>query len=299
MKSNFKFLTMLTAIFSMLVSCQSTNTSETESSQNSVDIKSVVISEAQVIDNFQGALTGDPMLTDAIAQQYYSGITAESGNLLKSQLDALISPKQCKTSYSALWNYFPYCDADPENPNSNKIVSFYSGTPSDKSSMNREHVWPNSRGGGYIEGDPHMTRPTLTKENSARGNSFYVEGLKKPSGGWDPAMESFGLEKYRGISARIIFYCAVQDTRLKLVDTNDDSTSNNSMGKLSDLLKWNLMYPIDESEILRNEVLSGARTINGKTFNFNRNPFIDNRSYACKIWGNTNSTTQSICAGNY
>ncbi len=47
------------------------------------------------------------------------------------------------------------------------------------------------------------------------------------------------------------------------------------MGKLSNFLKWNLEYPIDETEILRNEVLSGTRKVKGKSFSFNRNPFID------------------------
>mgnify|MGYP006988904297 CR=1 FL=1 len=78
--------------------------------------------------------------------------------------------------YGGLWNYFPNCDADPDNPESGKIIAFYRGTPADRSEMNREHVWPDSRGGNLIEGDPHMTRPTLSSDNNDRGNSFYVEG---------------------------------------------------------------------------------------------------------------------------
>ena len=39
-----------------------------------------------------------------------------------------------------------------------------------------------------------MTRPTIPSENGSRGNSFYVEGMKDPSKGWDPAMEDFGKE---------------------------------------------------------------------------------------------------------
>ena len=63
------------------------------------------------------------------------------------------------------------------------------------------------------------------------------------------------------------------------------------MGKLSTLLKWNLEYDIDETEILRNDVLY-------EKYNHNRNPFIDDRNYACRIWGNTNSTTKEICGMN-
>ena len=132
-----------------------------------------------------------------------------------------------------------------------------------------------------------MPRPTLNAENGSRGNSFYVEGKKSPTSGWDPAMESFGKESYRGDSARIIFYCCIADTALTLVDLEDDATSNNTMGKLSDLLKWNLKYPVLEREQVRNE---GAETLQG-----NRNPFIDHPEYACRIWGSTNSTTRQIC----
>ena len=59
------------------------------------------------------------------------------------------------------------------------------------------------------------------------------------------------------------------------------------MGKLSDLLKWNLEYDIDYTEINRNE---GVENIQ-----HNRNPFIDDRSLACSIWKDTNDATRSIC----
>ncbi len=68
------------------------------------------------------------------------------------------------------------------------------------------------------------------------------------------------------------------------------------MGKLSNFLKWNLEYPIDETEILRNEVLSGTRKVKGKSFSFNRNPFIDDWSLPCRILGNTNSETLKVCS---
>ena len=114
---------------------------------------------------------------------------------------------------------------------------------------------------------------------------------KSSSGGWDPAMESFGDETYRGDSARIIFYAAMAVPSFKLVDLENDSTGNKSMGKLSDLLKWNLEYPVLQREKTRNE---GAESLQG-----NRNPFIDHPEYACKIWGDTNASTREICKGGY
>lgn len=238
----------------------------------------------------------DPINTDNVAKNYYASISSDlEGDELKVALYKLIHPKKCSTGYKAIWDYLPYCDADPSKPNaSNNIVGFYRDETGSRNEMNKEHVWPKSRGGAVIEGDPHMVRPTFTKDNSDRGNAFFNE---KPTS-YDPG--SLGKNKYRGIAARIIFYCAVQEYQsLTLVDKSTDSTvstTRGTMGKLSTLLKWNLEYPIDDTEILRNEVLSGARTVKGKSFNFNRNPFIDDRSLPCRIWGDTNETTRTVCS---
>lgn len=218
---------------------------------------------------------------------YYNQISDElRGKDLLLQLDNLLDSTSHPTinfTYKGLMSeVFPYTDGKD-----GKLYAFYRGTLASSGSMNREHVWPNSRGGNYVERDPHMVRPTLTSDNSGRGNAFYNE-----SGNYDPG--EFGAYQYRGICARIIFYCAVkaQENGLNLVDKNTDSTSNKSMGKLSTLLKWNLEYDIDATEIQRNDVLYTK-------FKHNRNPFIDDRNYACKIWGDTNVETRGVCSGNY
>lgn len=218
---------------------------------------------------------------------YYNQISDElRGKDLLLQLDNLLDSTSHPTinfTYKGLMSeVFPYTDGKD-----GKLYAFYRGTLASSGSMNREHVWPNSRGGNYVERDPHMVRPTLTSDNSGRGKAFYNE-----SGNYDPG--EFGAYQYRGICARIIFYCAVkaQENGLNLVDKNTDSTSNKSMGKLSTLLKWNLEYDIDATEIQRNDVLYTK-------FKHNRNPFIDDRNYACKIWGDTNAETRGVCSGNY
>lgn len=218
---------------------------------------------------------------------YYNQISDElRGKDLLLQLDNLLDSTSHPTinfTYKGLMSeVFPYTDGKD-----GKLYAFYRGNLASSGSMNREHVWPNSRGGNYVERDPHMVRPTLTSDNSGRGKAFYNE-----SGNYDPG--EFGAYQYRGICARIIFYCAVkaQENGLNLVDKNTDSTSNKSMGKLSTLLKWNLEYDIDATEIQRNDVLYTK-------FKHNRNPFIDDRNYACKIWGDTNAETRGVCSGNY
>lgn len=223
---------------------------------------------------------------------YYASVNLSStGNTLKSSLESLLkSERKSSLSYSSLQSTaFPYTDVDPARPTGGYIVSFYSGTPvKGYSGMNKEHTWPNSHGGGKIENDPHMVRPTLTSENSARGNMYYSDGTTP---GWDP--DSFGNEKYRGIAARIIFYGATIGSSAGLiiedVGRGQGSGTGNRMGKLGDLLKWNLAYPVDQSEIIRNETLDIS-------LNYNRNPFIDDPLLACKIWGGTNTNTQQICA---
>lgn len=221
---------------------------------------------------------------------YYSDIDDNfTGQTLLKSLNKLNNEKlKRRVGYGSMPSKFSYTDYDPNNRS--KVISFYSGTSATyANNMNREHTWPASRtvggrGSDPLEDDIHMVRPTLTTENGKRGNSFFVENSL--GGGWDP--NTFKVDSYRGDAARIIFYCAISDTRLTIVDKTTDSTSNNTMGKLSDLLKWNLVYPVLEREQNRNE---GAETLQG-----NRNPFIDHPEYACRIWGDTNATTKDICS---
>ncbi len=258
-------------------------------------IYSTQAKEKPYVPTFAAYPTGD-------ADTYYAGIDDSlMGNDLLSALRSLNSKKRQKTGgYSNLLKnefYARYTDYDintvkydsNNRPYSDNIVSFYSGNlAANGKGMNREHVWPDSRGGNLVEADTHMARPTLTSENSARGNSFYVEGMKSTKDGWDPGKESWGDATYRGDSARIIFYCVVANNQLSLVDLTNDGTGNKTMGKLSDMLKWNVTYSVQQREMNRNE---GVEYIQG-----NRNPFIDHPEYACRIWGNTNSDTKSICA---
>ena len=226
---------------------------------------------------------------DTDTDGYYGNISGNSSSLLDDLRKLNSSKRKTTVGYKPMLTHAEdgFYVTDPGN-GPGTITSFYSGKSiTGTDGLNREHVWPNSRGGSAVENDIHMTRPTLSSENGDRGNSFYVEGKCSASGGWDPAATSFGIESYRGDAARIIFYCVVASNTLSLVDKEDDNQNNKTMGKLSDLLKWNLKYPVLEREKIRN---SGAEKLQG-----NRNPFIDHPEYACKIWGNTNSTTKSIC----
>ena len=240
---------------------------------------------------------------------YYSGISDTlTGDSLLNALHTLNSQKRTSTvGYAGFRQFAAKCDIDPDG--SGKIIGFYDNKkvgPSwdSGSTWNREHVWPNIREGNKVENDAHMVRPAATSTNSSRGS----KGFGTDS--YDPGEY---VPYYRGAAARIIFYAAIADTSLKVVDYSfpyDGVGSGNhgyaagTMGSLSDMLRWNLQYsPKDTSftgdndlarrtELNRNEKIQTASGGQG-----NRNPFIDHPEYACKIWGNTNATTKQICGG--
>lgn len=180
------------------------------------------------------------------------------------------------TSYSNCLNVGAKAAAYP-NANSSTFIPFYhEAKDSEKtttSGCNREHTWPDSRGGGSIETDPIVIRPTITKDNSNRGNNFYGNTV---SNEWDPA--SCGYEGARGESARIILYAATRYYSKGLVLSNNpsDSTSAKSMGTLKTLLEWNLKYRPTEFE----------KTVNDRyeKMGYARNPFVDHPEYANFIW---------------
>ena len=206
------------------------------------------------------------------------------------------SYKTSSTSYSNCLNVGAAAAAYPLG--SSKFVPFYHSAPNSgfsgsttvsKSACNREHTWPNSRGCGKGSGpaaDPFIIRPTLTSENSSRGNSFY--GVD--SGTWDPA--SCGFEGARGESARVILYAATAyygtcgsggsssgNKPLELVDKASDDKDNHTMGRLSTLLKWNREYQPNAMEKQINDYLY--------EHGYGRNPFVDNPKFADLIWTNS------------
>ena len=256
--------------------------------------------------------------TNGDAATYYNTIdSTQSGNTLLTALRTLnLSKRESTVGYSSMGTtpsgQFKYTDYDPDTvqydsngqPYGTKISSFYTYTST--TSWNREHVWPNSHGGGekgdveapYADADIHMPRPTISSENSSRGNSFFVEGMNHNSNGWDPYTAGYDANS-RGEAARITFYCTLVNAKLILAPNNttpsgtDSVTgqsfgSGHTMGNLETLIKWNINYPVNQREKNRNE---GAEYLQG-----NRNPFIDHPEYACKIWGNVNNNIKTMCA---
>lgn len=234
-------------------------------------------------------------------QEYYSSLdTSLSGTQLLNALRNLnLSKREKEVGYNDMSTsssgLFKYTDYDPASakindkgiPYGTKISSFYSGKVT--MTFNREHVWPKSRGGNLVENDILMVRPTITEENSDRGNSTYITGMVDQSKGWDPVTafaNSLGVYNgIRGECARIIFYCMTASSSLVLNDNS--SNQGNNMGSITNLVEWACENPVNDRELRRNV---GAQYLQG-----NRNSFVDHPEYACKIWGSTNQKTKTAC----
>lgn len=235
---------------------------------------------------------------DAASDPWASLDYSSYGVSFRNSLAKLIKQTGNKTiSYKSNNEVLKKSDASPTH--SGAIVPFYHRDTDYTTSWNKEHTWPNSRGAGESGpgSDPHMLRPTLSSENSSRGNSFYGTGSRE----WDPA--SLGFEGARGEAARIIFYVATKyyDTHstsgtskatqdLNLSNNPNDSTSKGSMGTLKYLVQWNNEYPVTESEIRRNNYLDSA--------GFGRNPFIDNPDLANYIYDVNGLRTTPYAGGD-
>jgi len=286
MHKRFKSLIIFTGLVLLLTGCNE------QSSSSSTDTSS----DTSVTDSSDSS-------SSEYSGEYYSTISASAtGTILRDELNALNNTKRKRTvGYAGFKTTFTLTERIPGVTPANKMVGFYDNVLvnaewDNQKTWNREHVWPKSHGGGTVDNDIHMVRPASVSANSGRGNDFYAA-----SGAYDPG--AHGDAYYRGVSSRIIFYCCIANKNLSLIDQTSHSTSNANpdymMGKLSDLLKWNLQYLPSTSETAdtalrveqnRNNVIESNAALQG-----NRNPFIDHPEYACKIWGNTNSATKSIC----
>ncbi len=224
----------------------------------------------------------DPYGWDVSYSQY--------GEAFQNRLMSLIQGMNpATTSYSNCLNVGALAAAYPED-SSSTFIPFYHAPKSSEitkvGSCNREHTWPNSRGGGSIEKDPLIIRPTLVSDNSSRGNNFYGLGSNE----WDPA--SCGYEGARGESARVILYAATRYKNLGLTLSNNpkDSASKRTMGTLSTLLEWNNKYqPTDfERHVNERYVKMG----------YARNPFVDCPEFANFIYDSNGYRTSPYNGGS-
>lgn len=232
--------------------------------------------------------------TAAPATGYYAAAEGRTGESLRSALHGIIS-RQSTISYAQVWDALKVTDQDPSN--SANVVLLYSGASRSKArnggsvgDWNREHVWPQSRGGfGTAAGpgtDLHHLRPSDVQVNSTRGNKDFDLGGSAVSGCTGCRTDADSFEPSAGAKgdvARMIMYMAVRyeggDGWADL--EANESTSNGTsprVGRMSVLLAWHEQDPPSTFERRRNDLID-------QRYQGNRNPFIDRPEWARAIWG--------------
>lgn len=201
-------------------------------------------------------------------EEYYATFdTSLTGEDLRDEIRRVTKVKKYY-GYSSTSDCLSYIDESLSNPG--KLLGIYDGKsinyPWDGgSTWNKEHIWPQSRfkglsNNGTVKGDMHNLRASTPSVNSSRGNKPYNE--KTDSTYYYPNLNN--NVDFRGDVARMLFYMYAQYEDLKLVE---NPSGGLEMGKLSVLIEWNKLDPVDEFEIQRNMKVS--------QYQGNRNAFID------------------------
>ncbi len=261
----------------------------------------------RIVDNdFAVAAWGTPLnptyglVSSTAPVGYYDSLEGKSGAVLKQAIqDIIANPAVVHAhNYGDIETILKKADQNPLN--SNQVWLMYTEIPRSKLDIqetgintgkwNREHIYPQSRG-GFADGtesipdginlwattdandilaghaDAHHLRAEDGPENSSRGNKDYGEymGPAGNQGSW------------KGDVARAVFYMAVRYNALSVVNGNPANTTVGQLGDLALLLQWNQTDPKDDFEMNRNNYIY--------TWQVNRNPFIDYPNLADYIWG--------------
>lgn len=241
------------------------------------------------------------LVPPTIPNGYYDSLEGLSGNALRQALqDIIANPAVVRAhSYGDVTDMLLEADRNPQN--SSQVWMMYVESPRSKIDYqlgssnigvwNREHIWPQSRGGfadgtsSFSDGidiwlptgpddilaghaDAHHIRAEDGAENSSRSNRDYGSDYNGPTG---------NQGSWRGDVARALFYMAVRYNGLSLVNGNPVDSTVGQMGDLASLLAWNQADPADDFEMHRNNYIA--------TWQQNRNPFIDYPLLANYIFG--------------
>jgi hypothetical protein len=232
---------------------------------------------------------------------YYSSLEGLSGAALKQAVQNIIADPSVVRAHSYGDVNEILLQADQNPANSGQVWLMYversmskidnQTNSSNIGVWNREHIWPQSRG-GFQDGtspfpdgitvwlptnaddilsghsDAHHLRAEDGAENSLRSNRDYGSDYNGPSG---------NSGSWKGDVARSLFYMAVRYNGLNLVNGNPADNIVGQMGDLASLLLWNTLDPRDDFEMNRNNYIY--------TWQYNRNPFIDYPNLADYIWG--------------
>ncbi|MFY0604620.1 MAG: endonuclease [Flavobacteriaceae bacterium] len=241
---------------------------------------------------------------------YYNDVNLTlSGLALKAELATkIINTHTNSLSYSNIWDASKVTDVNPLNSAEVLLIYGYEdGSDGDSSNdrergindtcgpgscvglWNREHVFANSLASPDLDdsgtsgppyADAHNLRPCDSPTNSSRGNKLFASGSGNAgavSGGWYPG------DEWKGDVARIAMYMYLRYGSQCLPTFLGVGSSAATPDDMIDLfLQWNSEDPVSDFEKQRNTYHDSASNTYAQG---NRNPFIDNPSFATDIWG--------------
>lgn len=275
--------------------------------------------QIRIVDNdFTMANFGTPLVptfgnvTSTQLPSYYNSLDGLADVELRQALqDIIADPNVVRAqTYADVLDILVEADQNPENSNQVWLLYTEQGRPkldlqtgsNNVGKWNREHTYPRSRGGFFdIEddeiadgkdifwttkadslrhgnSDAHALRAADGPENSTRNNKHYGD----PNlGGYDGSNASLGDplrlgESFRGDVARSVLYMEIRYNGLQVVNGYPENGPG-ELGDLATLLDWHRNDPPDDYEMNRNNVVY--------TWQFNRNPFIDQPDLVEYIWG--------------
>lgn len=263
----------------------------------------------RVIDNdFSTSPWGTPLnptygiVASTAPAGYYDSLNGKSGVVLVQAIqDIIANPAVVRAhSYGDVTTILKVSDRNPLNHNQVWLMYVeqplaildFQTTGNNTGTWNREHIYPQSRGGfsnGTSDsadgidswlptnaddlqaghGDAHHIRAEDGPENSSRNNKDY--GLTDYNG---PAATQ---GSWKGDVARAVFYMSIRYNLLNVVNGNPPDATLYQLGDLASLLLWNTNDPSDDFEMNRNNYIY--------TWQHNRNPFIDLPTLANYVWG--------------
>lgn len=224
---------------------------------------------------------------------YYSSVTgSETATALKSQLKGIIS-----TGTSESYDWSRYEAADEAKGDSPKVLLIYSrinvlktAHVSGSTDWNREHSFAKSLFSEQAAAvnDNHHIFADDNKTNGHRGNKpFNTSTSTRSIDSYGNTTDNYYTSSYfmpndlaKGEVARATMY----------MNTCYDYSVTLNFYSVALMLEWHLENPVTNREIYRNNTVQSLQG--------NRNPYIDRQDWACYIYGNTNSATQSLCAAS-
>jgi hypothetical protein len=282
--------------------------------------------EIRVVDNdFVVAAWGTPLnptyglVSSTQPVNYYNSLDGLSGVSLKQAIqDIIANPTIVRAqTYTDIIDILKEADQNPANSNEVWLLYTEQGRPkldyqtvsNSLGKWNREHVYPRSRGGFFsIEADEIADGKDVfwtTEADSLRHGNSDAHALRAADGPENSIRnnQNYGVSEYegplgnngsfKGDVARSIFYMVTRYNGMDVINGYPSDDPDGFIGDLATLLDWHRNDPPDDYEMNRNNVVY--------TWQYNRNPFIDEPDLVEYLWGNQigNIWSQSLSVEDY